>query len=96
MITTLNKCPKALLHDFRVLRDGEKVLDLATVKFEACTQCGKRIRWNKVNGRVDNKKYLEAHLRDFLQREGPTAKLFYAIYKPNEFERNKDKWTIKL
>jgi len=96
LITSLNKCPKGLLHDFHVERDGQKVLDLATVKLERCRACGERVRWNKVNGRIDNKKYLEAHRRDFLQREGPTAKLFYAIYQPEEFEENKWKWTIKL
>lgn len=91
LITPLNECPKGLLHDFMPLSDRLRE------KWEACRQCGKRIRWLKDSrGRVDNAKYLEAHRRDFLQRTGSTAKLFYAIYQPENYEAHRDEWVIKI
>lgn len=96
LITDLNRC-KGILHDFHVDKQNGELLDYKDVKIERCTICGKKIRWNKDSkGRVDNKEYLEAHLRDFLQRTGPTAKLFYSIYKPEEYEANKYKWMINV
>lgn len=55
------------------------------VKYEVCILCNKRFRWNKdYKGRVDNKKYLEAHARSFAQRFGRTKQLYMKLYKPEE------------
>jgi hypothetical protein len=96
LITSLNSCRVGILHDYRVKKEGNRILDFPRRKWEQCILCGEEIEWTKVNGRTDNTKYLEAHLRDFLQREGPTAKLYYAIYKPDEYEQNREKWTIHI
>lgn len=85
------------MHDYHVRVENGVVLDYPHTKYEECKLCGHRVRWKKDSkGRVDNKKYLKAHRRDFLQREGPTAKDFYRVWHPEEYEANKHKWQIKL
>lgn len=56
---------------------------------EECTFCGKRIAYNKVDGRIDNAKYLHDHVRDFLQPHGRTANLFWFVYGQEGFDRIK-------
>jgi len=52
-------------------------------KIEVCQICNKKFRWNKgYRGRVQNKAYLEAHVRNFCQRFGSTKKIYALIYKP--------------
>lgn len=57
--------------------------------WEKCEICGKRFKWNKVNGRVSNKEYLKVHLRDFAQNFGATKRVFNKIY-------NEERTIIKL
>lgn len=55
------------------------------VKWEVCQRCSKKFRWNKgYKGRVANKKYLEAHARNFAQRFGVTKRLFNKLYQPDQ------------
>jgi len=91
LITPLNDCKRGILHDFKL------TAEYPSVKFEECRECGEKQKWNKdEDGRIDNAKYLEAHRRDFLQREGPSAKLFYMIYQPENYDANKHKWILHL
>ena len=54
---------------------------------EVCTECKKKQVYKKINDRVDNKKYLEDHVRDFAQPGGRTDNIFkqyYGNYKPTK------------
>jgi len=64
----------AILCDFTVLLDNDEVVK------EVCTFCGKKNYFNKYDGRIDNKRYADAHLRDFLQPQGGTRALYLKIY----------------
>ena len=47
--------------------------------------CGKTFRWNKgYRGRIANIEYLKAHLRNFAQKFGATARIYNKIYKPEK------------
>lgn len=73
-IPTEAVCRKAAAHDWRstAYRD-------ATV--ETCAFCSaKAVYRNDAKGRMDNKKYLRAHFRSFVQPRGPTAQAFAAIW----------------
>jgi hypothetical protein len=61
-------------HDFR------QVLDNPEATVEVCRRCGCKEIYRKVGGRIDNKKYLKDHLRDFVQPDGPSAKIYEEIY----------------
>ena len=55
------------------------------VKWERCKICGKVFKWKKGNkGRVENLKYLKAHLRNFCQRYGATRRIYHKIYRPKD------------
>lgn len=65
------------LCDFEVRRD----LSYPGTVVEFCKRCGKRIAFNEAkHGRTDNERYRKAHIRDFVQRSGRTARLFKMIY----------------
>lgn len=68
------KCRKEQLHDFIAIKD------LPDALIEVCRFCGEKMIYNKVNGKYDTQKYLQAHLRDTLQPYGPTGELFRRIY----------------
>jgi uncharacterized protein with PIN domain len=62
--------------DFRVINDNEDgVLSM-------CIECKKKLvtKKDKVNGRIDNKKYLEANKRSYAQPGGRTGKIFEKYY----------------
>ena len=81
-------CKAGLPHDYRPTNDGPTLLS------ETCVICGDRQKWNKdERGRVANKDYLEAHIRDFCQPTGPHAQLYYLLYAPELYNENKWKWT---
>lgn len=72
-------CRYGMPHDLTIL--GET----AAVKVEKCQICRRTFRWHKgPKGRVDNKRYLEAHARNFAQRGGRTHQLFMKLYHPEE------------
>jgi hypothetical protein len=78
-------------HSYQLLFDG---LD---IQVEQCDICNKKIRFNKdKRGRVDNKQYLEAHIRELCQPHGRTAKIYYRIYHPELYEQNKHIWTLNI
>ena len=54
---------------------------------ERCIQCGKRESYRKIDGRIDNPKYLRDHIRDFLQPSGPTENLFWHVYGRAGYDR---------
>ena len=70
-----SQCRKNIYCQFEV------VLSNKEVQVERCVNCGKKVIYNKgKNGRVDNAKYLQDHIRDTVQPYGKTAKLFRQFY----------------
>ena len=68
-------CPKSRLHNYELSKEDSKTLK------ETCTFCGHSVYWNKdKTGRLDNRRYARAHLRDFLQPHGRDHKLFLEVY----------------
>lgn len=63
------------LHDYVVVNKNDDG------QVERCKLCRKRLV-TKVDkyGRMDNKKYLEEHIRDFCQPKGRTAKIYEQVY----------------
>lgn len=57
----------------------------ATAKWERCSKCPLRRRYNKgYRGRVDNQQYLKDHVRNFAQRFGATKRVYMRVYKPEK------------
>lgn len=70
-------CKSKLPHEWATIYDSRKV------KWEVCKICGKKMKWNKgYRLRVDNKKYLEEHIRSTCQKFGKTKRIYYRIYDP--------------
>jgi len=65
---------KNILCDFRPSRN------LPDALIEVCVKCGKKVVYNKVKGKTDNRKYLRDHIRDTVQPFGKNAELFEKIY----------------
>ena len=64
-------------HDLVQLHDGPRA------KWERCKICRKTFRWNKgKRNRVDNRRYLEAHARNYAQPGGATDQLYKRLYEP--------------
>lgn len=68
------KCRKNFLCNF------EKSRDLPDALVEICINCGKKVIYKKVGGRIDNRRHLREHIRDTVQPWGKTKKLFLQIY----------------
>lgn len=69
------KCPRNVAHDFRVTGSYPD----ATV--EVCSFCSKKVIWRQDSrGRMDNRGYLRAHLRSFVQPHGLTERAFALIW----------------
>lgn len=65
--------------------DFERIADTKYATIEKCKICQTKKRWRKKkDGRMDNKEYLIAHVRQFAQETGPTKRVFKKLYKPNE------------
>ena len=65
---------------------------------EVCKFCNKRVRYNKVDGVVDNRQYLLDHRRDVLQSTGPDRALWLRIYGTELDKRNanlRKEWAAK-
>jgi hypothetical protein len=43
------------------------VLDNEEVTIERCKECKSKLEYRKADGRIDNKKYVKDHYRDFIQ-----------------------------
>lgn len=66
-------------HDLRIIHQNPQA------KWEVCSICNKKFKWNMgYKGRVDNQKYLEAHVRNFAQRGGATKRVYMKVYKPEK------------
>lgn len=71
-------CKSGLPHDLKVEKEFKDVI------CEVCKICNKKFRWHKgYRGRIDNKGYLEAHARNFVQR-ATNPRLFNKIYHPEK------------
>ena len=60
--------------------DFLQILDNHEVVVEICKECGRKIIYNKRDGRIDNAKYLKDHIRQFAQPFGRTRKVFEELY----------------
>ena len=76
-----SQCRKNFLCEFEISQD------LYDALIEICKNCGKKVVYNKVDGRVDSDKYLRDHLRDTVQPRGRTGKLFLEIYGSEPIEQ---------
>lgn len=65
----------------------EVVLDHPEVQIEYCKNCKREVRYNKYQGRIDNKKYLEDHVRDFCQPIGPTEDVYLFVYGEEGYKK---------
>jgi hypothetical protein len=53
--------------------------------WEKCNICQHTYHWNKgYKGKVENTKYLKAHVRSFAQVNGATKRVFFKIYYPEK------------
>ena len=72
-------CRFGVPHNLKILNENPQV------KWEACTICGNKFRFNKgYKGRINNVEYLKIHARAFAQRTGPTKRLYKKLYSPKE------------
>ena len=62
------------------LCDFKQIEDYPDAVVEVCINCGKKVIYNRRDGKIDEKQYLFDHKRDFLQRKGKDKKLFEKIY----------------
>lgn len=64
------------------LCDFKKVNENSDGIMEVCKECHRRVITKKdaKTGRIDNKKYLKEHSRDYAQPRGRTGKLFGKYY----------------
>jgi hypothetical protein len=72
-------CKSRLPHDFIHKYEDSRI------KIEICKICGKNVRFKKhYKGRTDNRAYLEAHARNFAQKNGRTRRLYMKIHYSNK------------
>lgn len=57
---------------------------------ERCHFCGKTALYRKIDGKIDNVKYLRDHVRNFVQPFGASHGLFLHIYGSEGIKRYKD------
>jgi len=70
---------RGIPHDLHIVHQNDYY------KWEACHICNKKFKFKKgYKGRVDNVKYLKAHVRQFCQRGGATKRIYNKIYKPEK------------
>ena len=62
------------------LCDFEIIGNYPDAQVEICTNCGKKVIYNKRDGLLDNRKYLKDHIRHTLQPHGRTRELFMKVY----------------
>jgi hypothetical protein len=87
-------CRNGLPHSYETMTDPEtgEFCDFKTQVWEICVLCGDKVKWNKnpYTGRINNKGYLEAHIREFAQPYGRTGKVFEMLYgDPNKIDIKK-------
>ena len=57
--------------------------DTPDLILEQCVACGHKIQFNKVEGRIDNERYLKTHMLWFVQPNHPQYQRYYGQQKPN-------------
>lgn len=68
-------------HDLAIIHQNEQY------QWEVCHICNRKFRWKKgYKGRIDNKEYLKAHVRNFAQKSGATKRVFHKIYRPEQYK----------
>lgn len=77
-------CPKWIYCDFFTTLENEEVLK------EMCINCGKTLIFNKIDGKIDDKRYSRAHFRDILQPFGRHHDEFVKIYGQKSLKRAKE------
>lgn len=67
------------------------VVDLSTENFqlEHCKFCHREVGYKKIQGRVDNTKYLMDHIRDFCQSTGSTRPVYEFVYGLDGLKKRK-------
>lgn len=65
---------------FRVLRTANDL------QIESCRFCHRFVRYNIVNGDMDNERYRLDHIRDFCQPFGRTALVYEQVYGREKIE----------
>lgn len=78
------------LHTFYRIAEYDEAIS------ERCRQCGKRVIYNKKDGRIDNKLYGKYHYRDILQPSGEMEELFYEIYGKEGIKRSQEYYKNKI
>ena len=70
------------IHNYKVVNEN------SDGRLEVCIECKKKLSTTKDSktGRVNNRKYLEEHVRDTAQPNGRTSKIFQKVWG----EANKD------
>jgi hypothetical protein len=69
-----NRCRGASLCSFENLAVHEDAI------VENCIRCGKRLIYNIVDGKIDQRRQTRNHIRDTVQPFGATHELFLEIY----------------
>jgi hypothetical protein len=66
-------------HDMARLGETEKEI------WEQCKMCNKKFHWKKwFRGKVNNKEYLKAHVRQYAQEFGTTKRIYHKLYHPEK------------
>jgi hypothetical protein len=72
-------CKDGRFHDYSITLGEDD-----TLLVERCSDCHREIRFPKVNGKVDNKRYGQTHLLYFLQPSHPEYTRYYKLTKPHK------------
>lgn len=84
------KIQSALLCDWRTVLENDEIIK------EECRFCGKKVDYNKRDGRIDNVRYLSYHLRDALQPSGASLPLYIKIYGSDRLKARQKKEEERL
>lgn len=72
------------LHD---LVPSERYKDEVSHVVDVCTLCGEYKSYRLIDGKMDNDRYFEDHLREFCQPYGATHDLFLELHGHNGIDR---------
>ena len=88
MMTIKDVDPRARCDNKRFkICDFIPILEDETMIAERCGMCGRKIHFNKKDGKYDNKLYGQLHIRSFLQPYGSMKGLFEEIHGMQGVER---------
>jgi len=78
-------CPRAKYHIYHVVKNHPEA------QVEVCEACNHRVTYKKCDKGMDNKKYLQDHVRDFCQPYGPTRRVYLECYGEKRIKENEKK-----